>query len=580
MADRNAPGASSPHQLQASSSAAPLAGTAGAASSVRSRNRRNPDHGGYGNGLSSDGNPTRSYGDVSRRGDNTKGRDATPGLGQFFEDSLHQSWSSVQGFASSLLSVAENPGDMPRSRTGAQSGNASSTSLWNRIPSNLGSIASKSFIRGSSPASQGPRSTNRVAAGSSDERESALKTAQRASVLENNRALDYSRNYKRRNSDEVPSENSQPEEYLVYIHKIQPSDTYAGIILRYKCQEDAFRKANGLWSRDSIQVRKWVVLPVDACEVRGRPCDPPLGSQNHAATHSHDNTSQTTSDALFELPGERPAQEEENTEKEAMPWSHVRWVKIDSLPEPVEIGRIARQKMGYFPPRRKKTGRTVSFSSTPRQSLDASTTSDHVDQHMSRRQSAAGDRPSLSGRRDSLRSHGSSEVPDMRPAWMRRAGGVGSLSRNVRAPGPDKDALNSWAKKHFPGLDMDKLPSMSVMGAEMARFGFGREPAEIVEGNLQEGADTESPSNQNNGLDKAAAAVETWLRTAWSKRSMGPLIGGLPRQRNTNGQDFGDLIELTPTPGAEGTPRLDMFDPQVPSQFLGDNSNDDSSIKR
>ncbi|KAL6881621.1 hypothetical protein HDV57DRAFT_496863 [Trichoderma longibrachiatum] len=580
MADRNAAGVSSPHQSQASSSAAPLAGTAGAAS-VRSRNRRNPDHGSYGSGRSNEENPTRSYGLGSQRGNNTKGRDGTPGLGQFFEDSWTQSWSSVQGFASSLLSVAENPGDMPRSRSGAQSGNASSTSIWNRLPSNLGSIASKSFNRGSSPASQGPRAANRVAAGSSDERESALKTAQRASVLENNRALDYSRNHKRRNSDEVATENSQPEEYLVYIHKIQPSDTYAGIILRYKCQEDAFRKANGLWSRDSIQVRKWVVLPVDACEVRGRPCEPPSSSQDHAAaTNSHETTSQTTSHNPFTLPDERPAQEEETTEKEAMPWSHVRWVKIDSLPEPVEIGRIARQKMGYFPPRRKKTGRTVSFSSTPRQSLDASTTSDHMDSPMSRRQSAAGDRPSLSGRRDSLRSHGSSEAPDMRPAWMRRAGGVGSLSRNVRAPGPDKDYLNSWAKKHFPGLDMDKLPSMSVMGSEMARFGFGREPAEIVEGNFQEGGDTESPSNQNNGLDKAAAAVETWLRTAWSRRSMGPSIGNLPRQKNTNGHDFGDLIELTPTPGAEGTPRSDMFDSQVPSQFLGGMSNDDSSIKR
>ncbi|TFA97426.1 Uncharacterized protein CCMA1212_010846 [Trichoderma ghanense] len=578
MADRNAPGVSSPHQPQSSSSTAPLAGTAGAAS-VRSRNRRNPDHGSYGSGRSSDENLTRSYGHASQRGEIPKGKDGTLGLGQFLEDSWTQSWSSVQGFASSLLSVAENPGDMPRSRADAQAGGASSTSLWNRIPSNLGSIASKGFNRGSSPASQSPRAANRVAAGSSDQRESALKTAQRASVLENNRALDY-RNHKRRNSDEIAPENSQPEEYLVYIHKIQPSDTYAGIILRYKCQEDAFRKANGLWSRDSIQVRKWVVIPVDACEVRGRPCDPPLSTQNHAAANPHETTPHTTPDTLFKLPGERPAQEDESAEKETMPWSHVRWVKIDSLPEPVEIGRIARQKMGYFPPRRKKTGRTVSFSSTPRQSLEASTISDQTDQPMSRRQSAAGDRPPLLGRRDSLRSLGSSEAPDTRPAWMRRAGGVGPLSRNIRAPGPDKDYLNSWAKKHFPGLDMDKLPSMSVMGSEMARFGFGREPAEIVEGNFQEGADTESPSNQNNGLDKAAAAVETWLRTAWSKRSMGPLIGGLPRQRNTNGQDFGDLIELTPTPGAEGTPRLDMFDSQVPSQFLGNISNDDSSMKR
>ncbi|KAL6858505.1 carbohydrate-binding module family 50 protein [Trichoderma novae-zelandiae] len=577
MANRNAPGVSSPHQ--SSSSAAPLAGTAGAAS-VRSRNRRPPDHGNYGSGRNSDENLTRGYGDASQRSENTKGREGMPGLGQVLGDSWAQSWSSVQGFASSLLSVAENPGDMPRPRSDAQPGNASSTSLWNRIPSNLGSIASKSFSRGSSPASQGPRAANRVAAGSSDQRESALKTAQRASVLENSRGLDNSSNHKRRNSDEIPPENSQPQEYLVYVHKIQPTDTYAGIILRYKCQEDAFRKANGLWSRDSIQVRKWVVIPVDACEVRGRPCDPPPSSQDHTAAESHETTPQTTLDTLFKLPGERAAQEDESAEKEATPWSHVRWVRIDSLPEPVEIGRIARQKMGYFPPRRKKTGRGVSFSSTPRQSLDASISSDQLEQSMSRRQSAAGDRPPLLGRRDSLRSHGSSEAPDMRPAWMRRAGGVGPLSRNIRAPGPDKDYLTSWAKKHFPGLDMDKLPSMSVMGSEMARFGFDRELAGIVEGDFQEGGDTESPSNQNNGLDKAAAAVETWLRTAWSKRPIGPLIGGLPRQRSTTGQDFGDLIELTPTPGAEGTPRLDMFGSQVPSQFLGGTSDDDSSIKR
>ncbi|EHK20239.1 uncharacterized protein TRIVIDRAFT_126760, partial [Trichoderma virens Gv29-8] len=283
---------------------------------------------------------------------------------------------------------------------------------------------------GSSPILRSQRAANQVAAGSSDQRESALKTAKKASVLENSQGpsggLDVTGKYKRRNSDEITSENSQPEEYLVYIHKVLPIDTYAGIILRYKCMEDAFRKANGLWSRDSIQVRKWVIIPVDACEVR------------------------------------------------------------DSLPEPVEIGRIARQKMGYFPPRRKKA---VSFSSTPRQSLD---TTEQIEQPLSRRQSSVGDQPPSLGRGESFRSHGDGDGPDMRPAWMRRSGGVGSLSRNIRAPGPDKDYLNSWAKKHFPGLNIDDLPSMSVMGSEMARFGFDHEAAGIVEGTIQEGGDAES----------------------------------------------------------------------------------------
>ncbi|KAL7949819.1 carbohydrate-binding module family 50 protein [Trichoderma barbatum] len=576
MADRSAPGVSSPHQ--SSSSSAPLAGTTGSGS-VRSRNRRPPN---LGNGE----NLTRSHGDLAQRTQNAKGREGTssgtPGLGQVLGDSWAQSWSSVQGFASSLLSVAESPGDMSRPQADNQSDHSFASSLWNRTPPSSGASASRSLNRGSSPALQSQRAVNRVAAGSSDQREAALKTAQRASVLENsqgpNGGLDVSGKYKRRNSDEITSENSQPEEYLVYIHKVLPIDTYAGIILRYKCMEDAFRKANGLWSRDSIQVRKWLIIPVDACEVRGRPCEPPSGNQNHDVTDFFEATTTSTTGSMApqtassgaKLSSKSAAQEDENAEKEAMPWSHVRWVKIDSLPEPVEIGRIARQKMGYFPPRRKKA---VSFSSTPRQSLDAA---DQIEQPLSRRQSSVGDQPPSQGRRESFRGHGDGDGPDMRPAWMRRSGGVGSLSRNIRAPGPDKDYLNSWAKKHFPGLNIDDLPSMSVMGSEMARFGFDREAAGIAEGTIQE-SDTESPHNQNNGLDKAAAAVETWLRTAWSKRSMAPLI---PGQRSSGGQDFGDLIELTPTPGAEGTPRLDMFGSQIPSPFLGSIVDADSSIKR
>lgn len=591
MADRSAPGMLSPHQ--SSSSAAPLAGTMGSGS-VRSRNRRPPNHG-------SVESLTRNHGDPAQRTHDSKSREEVLGLGQFLGDSWTQSWSSVQGFASSLLSVAESPGDMPRPRSDIQPQHKSSTSLWNRISPSIGGNASRSLNPGSSPVLQSQRAVSRVAAGSSDQREAALKTARRASILENSQGpsggLDVSGKYKRRNSDEITTENSQPEEYLVYVHKVLPIDTYVGIILRYKCMEDAFRKANGLWSRDSIQVRKWVIIPVDACEVRGHPCDPPPGNQSHSVTDFYEATAtatattgpmapQATSSGHSKPSGERAAQEDENAERDVMPWSHVKWVRIDSVPEPVEIGRIARQKMGYFPPRRKKIGRAISFSSTPRQSLEVSASAsmyvtDPIEQPLSRRQSSVGDQPPLLGRRESFPSHGDGEAPDMRPTWMRRSGGVGSLSRNIRAPGPDKDYLNSWAKKHFPGLDMDNLPSMSVMGSEMARFGFDRDLAGIVEGTFQEGGDTESPRHQNNGgLDKAAAAVETWLRTAWSKRPIAPLIGGIPRQRSTTGQDFGDLIELTPTPGAEGTPRLDMFNSQVPSPFFGSTTDDDSSIKR
>jgi hypothetical protein len=586
MADRNAPGMLSPHQ--SSSSPGPLAGTTGSGS-VRSRNRRLPNNGS--NRTNFESLPD-NHGEIlhpaQRSAQNAKGKQNTPGLGQVLGGSWAQSWSSVQGFAASLLSVAESP--QPRSQTQLEDDFPSS--LWNRTPSS--GNANKSFKPGGSSLVSNQKTVNRVAAGSSDQREAALKTARRASVLENNQRLsggqDVSGKYKRRTSDEITSESSQPEEYLVYVHKVLPTDTYAGIILRYKCMEDAFRKANGLWSRDSIQVRKWVIIPVDACEVRGRPCDPPLGNQHHkAADFSPATSSATTGSVAPQAPsinhpkssGERAEQEDENVEREIMPWSHVKWVRIDSLPEPVEIGRIARQTMGYFPPRRKKTGRTVSFSSTPRQSLENSTyIADRTEPSLSRRQSSVGDRPLPLDRHESSHSHGDDEVPDARPMWMRRPGGVGSMGRNIRAPGPDKDYLNSWAKKHLPSLHMDDLPSMSVMGSEMARFGFDRDLAGIVEGSFQEGGDTTSPLHQNNGLDKAAAAVETWLRTAWSKRHMAPLIGNIPRQGSTAGEDIGDLIELTSTPGAEDTPRLEMFDSQVPPPSLGSKADDDSSIKR
>lgn len=592
MANRNVPGISSPHQ--SSSSPGPLAGTTGS-ESVRSRNRRLPNNG---SSRTNSESLLGSHDEIThlapRSTQNAKGKQSSPGLGQVFGGSWAQSWSSVQGLAASLLSVAESPSDMPQPRSHPQLEDNFASSLWNRIPSSVGGNASTSFKAMGSSILPSQREANRVATGSSDQREAALKTAKRASVLENNQGfgggIDISGRYKRRTSDEITSENSQPEEYLVYIHNILPTDTYAGIILRYKCLEDAFRKANGLWSRDSIQIRKWVILPVDACEVRGRPYDPPLSNQHHNATEISPATSlamigsvrpEITSSSHPKSFSERAGQEDASTEREAMPWSHVKWVKIDSLSEPVEIGRIARQKMGYFPPRRKKTGRTVSFSSSPRQSLETSSYSaDQVEQPLSRRQSSIGDRPPLLERRQSTHSHGDDDVLGARPAWMRRPGGVGSMGRNVRAPGPDKDYFNSWAKKHLPGLHMDDLPSMSVMGSEMARIGFDRDLAGIVEGSFEEGGDITSPLHQNNGLDKAAAAVETWLRTAWSKRHMAPLIGSTPRPGSSGGQDIGDLIELMNTPGAEDTPRPNIFDSQVPSSSLGSKTDDDSSIKR
>jgi hypothetical protein len=151
--------------------------------------------------------------------------------------------------------------------------------------------------------------------------------------------------------------------------------------------------------------------------------------------------------------------------------------------------------------------------------------------------------------------------------WMRRPGGVGSLSKTVRAPGPDKDYFNTFTKKHIPGLNIDG-PSMSVMGSETAHFGFGQDSAALVQSPFDEGRDTTSASQQGTGLDKAAAAVETWLRGALSKRPSTPMMSGRIRYGGMNtGTEDSDLIELTDTASDDGKllgqPALGLLDQPV-----------------
>ncbi|KJK94673.1 hypothetical protein H633G_01466 [Metarhizium anisopliae BRIP 53284] len=242
-------------------------------------------------------------------------------LAQFLGDSWTQSWTSVQAFASTLISGVDNSPKAIRS-----------TRLYPRTPR-----GSRSETWGPSPPSGGQRN-NDVGVGSLAKRRDALKAAKTASILEShegvNGGLDVIGKHKRRTSDEIRPLDPEPEEHLVYVHNVEPSDTYAGIILRYKCREDIFRKSNGLWSRDSVQMRKWLIIPVDACEIKGRPCDPPSWSDEREADLLTRNSSiaRESSFATDDAKQERA---------EDLPWSHVRWVHIDSFRQPVEIDCIA-----------------------------------------------------------------------------------------------------------------------------------------------------------------------------------------------------------------------------------------------
>lgn len=502
------------------------------------------------------------------------------------ETSLTQGWSSFQGFASSLIS-----GESGTAQPGLPNGRPKPlkrdyTAESRNIP--------KAW--GPSPQSDSRPGVNDVGAGSLAERQAALKAARMASVLEShegvNGGLDVTGKYKRRTSDDLSASAIQQEateDQLVYIHHVQPTNTYAGIVLKYRCREDAFRRTNGLWSRD-IQWRKWLALPVDFCEVRGRACEPPFhlnkGNIDHLAPTPEPLSNQTragpaTDSALsqgdfFSLSrtnsSKQTAETDDATEK---PWTHVRWCSLDSFHQPVEIARISKKTIGYFPPRRKKSVQTVSSLSTPRHSLDASVTAGYLADSpdrgsaapSSRRPSTLSSRPGKLGTpgspSTSSRSRVDSAGTDNRPTWMRRPGGVGSMGRNARAPGPEQDIFNTWATRHLPGIAVNEyLPSISVMGSETAHLGFDRqqesEAAAIVESPFDDGQDLTSTSRQGSGLDRAAAQVETWLRGAFMKRP------GTPQRRGAGngcgGRDPGrandpDLIELTDA-GSDDGPML------------------------
>ncbi|KAI5868607.1 hypothetical protein GGS23DRAFT_546353 [Durotheca rogersii] len=485
------------------------------------------------------------------------------------------SWATVQDFASSLLEGGYSSEiSRPNSRGG---GKPPQKSIWK----GLGGIGTISKSAGKPPESWGPAppagsrpAAEDIAAGSLAEREAQLKARKRASVLESyegvNGGLDVAGRYKRRNSDETPRSVSEPadEEQLAYLHRVQPTDTYAGVVLRYRCREHALRKTNGLWSRDDIQVRKELMIPVDACEIKGRPCAPPsfpTQKVDHLATtpqprsadfanpaaSAPQQTHQPFHDDYFGPVGGKAAEQQKQDDDDP-PWTHVRWVKLDSVQEPVEIVRVSRKSMGYFPPRRKKSIHTTSGFSTPRHSLDLSkvitNSSEAVDspgQRSSRRQSSISTRPVItspgasSSARSRVNSLGQGENV---PLWMRRPGGVGSMGKSVKAPGPAKDYLNTWVNKRLPGLNIDSMPSMSVMGSETAHFGFGSttdDAAGIVESSFEEGRDAASPTRNGTGLEQAAASIESWLRGAWAKRPSTPRLGA----HRKPSEDL-DLIEL------------------------------------
>ena len=490
------------------------------------------------------------------------------GFGGIWEGGWTSSWTALQGLASSVLGV-EVEGEGEGSTSGGSLGKKHMKRTPRKLPDTWG------------PAGLPQKQDPAIGTGTLAEREAAVRARKLKGVLEGrdedlNVQKDLNGNYKRRTSLEETRPDGQQDDggdALVYIHHVRPQDTLAGVILRYNCQPAVFRKANRFWPNDSIQTRKVVIVPVDACTIKGRPCEPPSPDSPNQGVDLLAPTPDIEDPPLFANGGTWPRASSSKTRTSAEryesedehPWVHVRWVLIDSSPssKPVEIARMPRKTLGYFPPRRRKSQATISTISTPRASTELPRSSQTNDitsspsSTTSRRTSNLGPRPSqpISGsyfpphmtsstrpRRESV-----SEAAD-RLGWMRGPGGVGTMGKNVRKPGPAQDGLNSWAKKHVPGLAIDSLPSTAILGGESAHFGFGEDLGSIAEGGFAGGNGSVTPTvggSSGLGLENAAAAIEGWVRRLAIK---GP---GTPKISGSRGVESVDLIELLDGAGSD-----------------------------
>ncbi|KAF2019362.1 carbohydrate-binding module family 50 protein [Aaosphaeria arxii CBS 175.79] len=408
------------------------------------------------------------------------------------------------------------------------------------------------------PKKWGPSSSSsHVGAGTQDERERLVRAMKRKDLLTANEHIlpDSVGRIKRRNSDERISVSAPPGEgedrdALVYIHHVRPQDTLAGLSIKYNCEQAVLRKANRMWPNDSIQIKRTIMLPVDACGVKGRPVDGPNSLQEDLLLDDYSGSSRTNEQkqANSTINGEsqnsyhhrRAASSVSNADSES-PWKTESWVLLPNDTSPTEIGRISRRALGFFPPARRKS---IAFSdATPTASLDlprSSTSTNPVGSPSQSKGRASSRTASVS--RPGGRQRSNSQFS------LHGPGGVGTMGRNVRSPGPAQDGLNKLFASHLPNvapppgqeyftpwapslLEADSGTSNQYGGGSGARTPLGGPGIDLQEiGGAIEGWVRKVGTQASKLLNEPGTPGQ-------GKRSAVPVIGAV-------GGDLGDLIEL------------------------------------
>jgi hypothetical protein len=71
----------------------------------------------------------------------------------------------------------------------------------------------------------------------------------------------------------------------VYVHPVTASTTLQGVVIAFDTSAAAVLRTNQLWPGDPLQSRRELLIPVDACRIKGRPCPGGDGSDGDRYEH-------------------------------------------------------------------------------------------------------------------------------------------------------------------------------------------------------------------------------------------------------------------------------------------------------
>ncbi|OAP60026.1 hypothetical protein AYL99_05028 [Fonsecaea erecta] len=470
---------------------------------------------------------------------------------------LWEPWTSLQGFASTLLGS-----DVPGPSAKDKAGGSSKKPLWMKQDTHYGS---KSAVPQWGPSAL--HNTNPLQ-GTVEERQAMVQAKKREALLLASASENRDRlgKFKRRDSDVDNATTAGPadqsEAALVYMHKVEKGDTLAGVIIKYNCQPDLFRKVNRFWPNDNIQTRTHVLVPLEGSTVKGRKVDSPYlsrdlfdpksdGLANQEGPHAtskdihllssngvHDSTRANPTFSSSALTSEPLSLITSLSEE--ITFKHDCWVMLPNFKEATEVLRVPRCALGYFPRARRKSNATLTASpaSTPKTSFDmlrhppthAAQLSASLNVSPVRRPNLPSSRISSSGRQRSSSATGGNPFADA----LRGPGGVGTLRglrTEVSRPGPADDPLNRKFNQYFP----DFLPPPG----DIPRTGFStRTPTSrsTPRASSESVRSLRSNSNSSGLAGDVGGAIEGWMR------KMAGAAG--KRERNAVVDKLGDLIEL------------------------------------